>query len=281
MRDVQTTAESMCRMYWMAGLRPGDRLLNAFPVSGGGSTCWELLYFPVPLMVIVLADNQENIALRLAEAGAAVNCGRAAEIAITDLSGKISELIANSSQRRSLIENGLRLVDGKGAQRVVEAISPTPLSLHSAQWADRGLLFRWANDPEIRKRSFSQKSISWNEHQRWLAGKLRDPNCRLYLIRKISGTPIGQVRFDIEAGEATISVSLAKAYRGLGFGSRAIAMASQAILKEPGISAIRALVKNDNLGSRQAFLNAGFRSDQELEYRGAKAHRLFYGSPHP
>lgn len=52
-RDMQTTAESMCRLYWMAGLRPGDRLLNAFPISGGGSTGGSFWTSPLRMMNVL------------------------------------------------------------------------------------------------------------------------------------------------------------------------------------------------------------------------------------
>ncbi|MEW6034718.1 MAG: phenylacetate--CoA ligase family protein [Chloroflexota bacterium] len=52
-RDLETLAESLCRMYWIAGLRPGDRLLNAFMVSGAGSAAGAVWTNPLKLMNIL------------------------------------------------------------------------------------------------------------------------------------------------------------------------------------------------------------------------------------
>lgn len=37
-KDLDTLIEGMCRVYWIVGFRPGDRILYAFPISGGIST---------------------------------------------------------------------------------------------------------------------------------------------------------------------------------------------------------------------------------------------------
>ncbi|MFH1624286.1 MAG: phenylacetate--CoA ligase family protein, partial [Pseudomonadota bacterium] len=37
-QDLDTLIEGMCRVYWLIGFRPGDRILYAFPISGGIST---------------------------------------------------------------------------------------------------------------------------------------------------------------------------------------------------------------------------------------------------
>ena len=44
-------------------------------ISGAGSTCWELAFIGLPMILIVLADNQIRTSNGLAEAGAAVNSG--------------------------------------------------------------------------------------------------------------------------------------------------------------------------------------------------------------
>ena len=41
-------------------------------ISGSGSTCYELAYLGIPSLVLVVADNQENVGSALAEKGAAI-----------------------------------------------------------------------------------------------------------------------------------------------------------------------------------------------------------------
>lgn len=91
-------------------------------VSAGGSTCWELAYMGVPIIAIVLAPNQEPIARSLAQSGAARDAGQGRNLSAVRLAEMIRELVASAPERRRMSERGRALVDGCGAQRVVDAM---------------------------------------------------------------------------------------------------------------------------------------------------------------
>lgn len=88
-------------------------------ITAGGSTCWEIAFMGLPALVIVVADNQENVARGLDAAGAAVNCGWFRSLSVDTLAERCAALVADRKRRVSLAENGRRLVDGNGAGRVV------------------------------------------------------------------------------------------------------------------------------------------------------------------
>ena len=46
-QDLDILTEGMCRVYWLVGFRPGDRVLYAFPISGGISTSGGLWTNPI------------------------------------------------------------------------------------------------------------------------------------------------------------------------------------------------------------------------------------------
>ena len=48
------------------------------------------------------------------------------------------------------------------------------LSLRNVISSDKNLLFKWANDPEVRKWSFNKAPITLDEHQIWFEKKLYD-----------------------------------------------------------------------------------------------------------
>lgn len=88
-------------------------------ITAGGSTCWELACLGVPLLVIVVADNQKEIAKQLAEHDAAVNLGWAHSLDVEKIANSISAIIAGKSERMKLSANGKLLMDGHGVQRVI------------------------------------------------------------------------------------------------------------------------------------------------------------------
>ena len=74
------------------------------------------------------------------------------------------------------------------------------LSLREATKEDCTLLFRWVNDPEVRRSSLSSEPIDWEEHVAWLTKKLADPSCHIFIASNTAGDPVGQVRFNLANG---------------------------------------------------------------------------------
>ncbi|GAG07678.1 unnamed protein product, partial [marine sediment metagenome] len=88
-------------------------------ISAGGSSCYELAYFGIPNIIITLADNQLNIAHELDKQKISTYLGTKNEIEIEQLKNKVKELINNDSLRKTMSQNGKKLVDGKGKERIV------------------------------------------------------------------------------------------------------------------------------------------------------------------
>jgi UDP-2,4-diacetamido-2,4,6-trideoxy-beta-L-altropyranose hydrolase len=91
-------------------------------VSGGGTTCWELACMGVPTLVIVLADNQKQIAKELAAAGIVENLGWHRDMTVERLGVALDALIDAPVRRRSMSQKGRSLVDGRGSERVVQTL---------------------------------------------------------------------------------------------------------------------------------------------------------------
>ena len=98
-------------------------------ITAAGSTSWELAYLGVPFVAIVIAGNQEPIAEELKRRQVAVVLERAKELSSTILDRAISKLSEDCAFRRQLSINAQRLVDGKGASRVCEALELNLLHL--------------------------------------------------------------------------------------------------------------------------------------------------------
>ena len=134
----------------------------------------------------------------------------------------------------------------------------TEYRLRKATADDMELLYEWANDPEVRKSSFSQDPIPLEDHKKWFDALLKDET-KLQFILMRDDTPIGQVRFHLDGDEASIHYSIAPGERGKGYGKLLIEMASEELHKtSPGIRKILASVKPDNPASRKCFTSNGY-----------------------
>lgn len=91
-------------------------------VTAGGSTCWELLYMAVPALVVVLADNQVRVAEAVARHGAGIDLGRYTTIDAARLASAIGALASDQPVRLAMADVGQALVDGRGAERVADAM---------------------------------------------------------------------------------------------------------------------------------------------------------------
>jgi UDP-2,4-diacetamido-2,4,6-trideoxy-beta-L-altropyranose hydrolase len=93
-------------------------------VSGAGSTCWEMCLLQLPMLLIDLADNQKPIAGALNKLGAAIHLGSTAYVTADEIAKRVGNLLASENDRAVLSERCGRLVDGRGAERVLGELLP-------------------------------------------------------------------------------------------------------------------------------------------------------------
>ena len=80
---------------------------------------------------------------------------------------------------------------------------------------DCDLLFYWANDTEVRKNSFKNDKILYEDHVKWFNSKIHSDKCIIFILY-FNEMPAGQVRLDMENGTGIISYSVDKDFRGKG-----------------------------------------------------------------
>jgi UDP-2,4-diacetamido-2,4,6-trideoxy-beta-L-altropyranose hydrolase len=91
-------------------------------ISAGGSTCWELCYFGVPFIVIILAKNQWDIGNGLDGVGAAKCLGWHEDISSANISQSLLDLLNNDTKLESMSRRSQDLLDGRGSKRIVNSI---------------------------------------------------------------------------------------------------------------------------------------------------------------
>src|SRR6266404_1456953 len=87
-------------------------------ISAAGGTCWELAYLGIPMILIVVSNDQAANVSALSEHHAAINLGWHANLSEHHISEAIRSLSDGVEMRRAMSERGQRLVDGRGASRV-------------------------------------------------------------------------------------------------------------------------------------------------------------------
>ena len=238
-------------------------------ITAGGITCYEIAFMRLPSLVIPLAENQKGTAAFLEKSQAAVNLGWYDDLQKTDFLRSINNLISDSKIRKNLSENAFQLVDGKGVKRVIDRMCSSEkrprYKIRSVKWKDKDLLWRWANDPVVRKNSFNSDQIPMDEHSRWLKGKL-DSSKTCFIIIEQDSNPVAQVRYDsISENEAEVSFTVAKEYRGKGIGSAALKLTFEEACKSLQVDRIRGITLESNKASQRVFHKAGYQKiGQEL-----------------
>jgi UDP-2,4-diacetamido-2,4,6-trideoxy-beta-L-altropyranose hydrolase len=91
-------------------------------VCASGSTLWEMCYFGLPPLVFTLFENQNGIAACLAKTGFATDCGGWNSFNEDRFIRELTPLIEDPQLRMARSVIGQRLVDGRGAARVVDAL---------------------------------------------------------------------------------------------------------------------------------------------------------------
>ena len=243
-------------------------------VSAAGSTCWELAFMGLPAIAIVCADNQQNVAESLHQAGSVESLGDQSMLSSSDIAAALRCLMRSQRMRRSMSERGRAIVDGHGATRVVERML-RPVRFREAEERDCRLLWEWVNDPAVRTSAFSTDPVPWPSHVQWFQSRRGDPRTVQWIAVDADGLPIGQVRFDGDDQQsATIDVSVAPEKRAKGYGRTVITAAVDEYFRSSAVDTVHALVKTRNQPSLRAFRHAGFHEVGIETVNGQQAEHL-------
>jgi len=240
-------------------------------VSAAGSTCAEMCLLGLPAILLHLAENQTPVAEELGRRQAAIHLGSSKQVTVAEIGEEVRSLLLSMELRVSLSQRSRELLDGKGAERVTAAICGDDLRLRRIREKDCRQLWEWANDPEVRPVSFATEPIPWERHLEWFNCKLRDPNAVLYLVVDGEAIPAGQVRFQIDGQRAAVSISLAPPFRGKGYGSAVLAMATEDLFRTTAVKEIDAYVKPNNAASLRLFARAGYIRERIEAINGQQA----------
>lgn len=91
-------------------------------VCAAGSTVWELAFMGIPMVCLILSENQRAVAEGLEHSGAAINLGWSRSTTAESIAESLARLIDSPEERCALARKARALVDGRGARRVALAM---------------------------------------------------------------------------------------------------------------------------------------------------------------
>jgi UDP-2,4-diacetamido-2,4,6-trideoxy-beta-L-altropyranose hydrolase len=257
----------------LAQARPGTHVLGMQPhlaelmvradiaVGAGGATTWERLCLGLPSLVVSIAENQVPGCMALADAGLIRYFGAAQQMSVAAMEAALEQAIEPGQRNADLRFLKAAPVDGLGARRIAEFLSPSPagsLRLRPADAGDLDTYFVWVNDPLVRAGALRTAPITMAEHGAWFMSRLQAPEC-LLLVLESDGLPLGQLRLERMEGGWNIDYSIDTLFRGRRWGKKLLALGIQWI-SELGESSVflRAVVKESNAASAKTFESLGF-----------------------
>ena len=123
---------------------------------------------------------------------------------------------------------------------------------------DALLLLVWRNDPETRTQSFNADVVALEDHLKWLARVIVNPE-RILFVAEHEGVPAGTIRADKDAdGSSEISWTVAPPMRGKGIGKAMLTAACEMLEGD-----LTAKVKTVNKASISMAESAGFALERE------------------
>ncbi|WP_162052372.1 UDP-2,4-diacetamido-2,4,6-trideoxy-beta-L-altropyranose hydrolase [Pontibacter pamirensis] len=240
----------------------------AFAVTSASGVAYEYAAVGGILYVLQTADNQDALYHFLIESGVAHE--------YEDL----PQLFSNNSLRKLFQEQVAtqrQQFDGHSDVRLKQLFRKLSLgaSLHlrDATEEDMMQLFNWASDPEVRKNSFNQNTITLENHTRWFQAVMEDEQTVLY-IAEANGKPVAHIRFNISSEKATISYLIDADFRGQGLGLHLLQKGMQALIAQrTDVEQVEGLVQRENIASVRSFEKAGFSYGQP-DKQHPEAHRF-------
>ena len=218
-------------------------------ITAGGSTCWELCCLGVPFLTVEVAENQHAIIEFLSSD---YGITPFFQLSKNKRFNSFLEFNYPSIQRKTLFTNFL------------PSLFPE-ISFKNADRSDLKFLFNLANDETVRKTSFTQHAINFDEHTKWFTNMLNKKN--IFFIIHYNNSKCGYIRFNTNHGKSEISIAIDKKFRGKGLGKKILREACLKTIYETDIKKITASVKLENTPSISIFSKAFFTRLPDTYYR--------------
>ena len=124
-RDVERQVSDLPAAHLMIDVADmADLMANAdLAIGAPGSSALERACLGLPSLLLIIADNQIETAEELVNQGAARLCGRQGSASAADIRATLKDVIDDSPARRQMASAAAALCDGRGAERLADALT--------------------------------------------------------------------------------------------------------------------------------------------------------------
>ena len=179
-------------------------------IGAGGTMSLERCALGLPTLVAVLADNQREGARSLAANHAAMDLGSVHATEFTSRLEAALRQVCLPGVLQGLSERASRIVDGRGAARVADAMQ-MPLKLRPATMEDAKPVWNWRKQIPV-KHMVAGQTPSFDQHIDWFAHALSSDQFNLYMA---GSPPFAHLRLDrISNEEAELGIVLSPEAQG-------------------------------------------------------------------
>ncbi len=244
-------------------------------IGAAGSSCFERACLGLPAIIVVLADNQVDLARAFAAAGAARAVPHSALDDPAELARVIADLLDDGDARDRMSECAAALVDGRGPQRLLMrfagecAAAAGRVRLRAAEPGDQDWLLDLQSRPETRRFARTSRIPTASEHAAWMDRTLSDPD-RLLALIDFNDVPAGVIRLDRLSQDKPafeVSIAIAPERHGRGIGAAALTLVRNLVPKADLVATVLA----GNQASQLLFERAGYRREAEGRFRSVIA----------
>lgn len=262
---IQSIADKDIRIKYFQSI-DDDRMLALMQKSGiaivpAGGILLECLAAGCNVISGLYVDNQKFIYSNYLQANTFTDAKDFSEVNIISA---IKTAVSKPQVKR-------KFFDGKSGIRIEKILlnlaEAKKITLKVASIEDTDTTFKWANDPVIRKHSFSKAEIRKEEHVLWFERKIQSEDC-IYLIALKDDISVGSIRFDLNEGDALISYLVDPLYHGYGYG-QVLLCKGLVFLKNIAdsrgyvLQTVSGKVFKENISSLKAFERTGFKIESE------------------
>lgn len=237
-------------------------------ISAGGQTLYELARVGIPTIAIGVAYNQTHNVEYWKKVGFIEFTGFWDEDNLYDSLRENLESLQDKKVRTEKCKIGREYVDGNGALKIAKKCLnryyTQNMTLRTAEPADIQDVFDLSNENDVRKNSFNSDQIKLEDHKKWFKNKIEDYD-HIFLIIKSGTDFLGQVRFDLNENDATISISISKKFRELGLSINILEQSIEYLkVNATHIKIIKAYIKESNKKSVRLFEKMGFENKKNF-----------------
>ena len=228
---------------------------SGLAIAPSSTIVYELCTVKLPVLSGYYVENQKGIYAALAKQKAIFEAGDLGKLSIEDMEQQIRDIISHQNIEKYL-EAQQRLFDGRSGKRLLGLINSLNISFRNAAKEDVMLVYKWSNDPLVRKNSYSSAAISLADHKQWYLERITSASTYFYIV-EVNGIAAGLVRYEVKEEHAVVGISIAGEYRGQGLAAPFLKESAKKYFKE-NKQPIFAYIKKQNRASVKSFEKAGY-----------------------